>query len=64
MDWEHDGGACLFWINWVIVWVCSPPISPLRVGLGVSFLFVTMWVHPGKKEVAAQILWGSELWLG
>jgi hypothetical protein len=35
MDWEHDGGACLFWINWVIVWVCSPPISPLRVGLGV-----------------------------
>jgi len=23
-----------------------------------------MWVHPGKKEVAAQILWGSELWLG
>jgi hypothetical protein len=30
----------------------------------LAFLFVTMWVHPGKKEVAAQILWGSELWLG
>ena len=36
MDWEHDGGACLFGINGVVVWVCSPQIGPLRVGLGVS----------------------------